>query len=556
MKRVLLLVLFALTFGSLAATNQPVLAASHLQGGSVSNSFGDPGDAYLEFTLSGADFIETRANFYEGKYAGGAITLSGRAIVTRAEGISSWMIVTARIGEQSANYPPSGDEGLISGESFEFPFNLSFTVPPDYPSTYINGSVRLDVCGEWSCGTYEVGFQVNIPEPAALPASNLDQTPDQLSNSVDNDSGNTDIGNSSGGSSIGLPMVVVLVLVVGAGGVVLAGGVITITSIALKKPPALPKAPADPESAQAAEQADLEADAVIRQWESVRASGDPSDPEYKALEQKYQDYIDDQRRQAVEARRQAQEIEAQEQQYQQEVRQQQAYRQHRQAEADFIQQESQRQIRRAGAFDRQMDQLVRTNQQKMEQLKIKQKQDRLRRQRDLIEGRMNVDQAEANMYLSFGQGANVVVTGLEYIKATADFAIDVGADIIPGAGKMIQGVYKVGAGMGEGVGEAMQDPDHWAAHLAKGTAKGLLDLGADKLKGGLVNGLPPQIRNHVIFRGAKINHDPARMSTFLEASGRRAAIQRGIFNTGLSRITDQANPVIWGRDGLKNLIGR
>ncbi|MBN1146441.1 MAG: hypothetical protein JXA78_04240 [Anaerolineales bacterium] len=375
---------------------------------------------------------------------------------------------------------------------------------------------------------------------------------------------------ASDGLPAGLPVAVILVVLVGAGGAVVVGGAIVVKVVAgaLKRPPAPPRRPpspqpSDPEAAeairawqQAAQQADNEAEEFIRQWETARQSGDPNDPGYQALEKKYQDYIQEQRLQAAEARRKAQEIEALEQQHQQELRQQQAYRRHRQAEGDFIERQRQLQAQRQGGFDRQVDQSARDNQQKLEQLKIKQKQNRLKRNKDLIETRMKVNQAEANMYQSFGQGYDLAVTGLEYVKAGADFAIDVCAEINPGAGKLVKTVYKVASGTGEGVGEAMVDPQNWAAHIGKGAAKGVVEVGADALKSGMVDGLLPQVRSHPIFSGVKMNTDPVRMSMFLEQPGRPAAILRGIFNAGLERLTDQVNPIIYGRDALKSLIGQ
>lgn len=564
LKKVIILVTLILGWLLLGAETRPAAAAPTQQSGTISNSFGDPGDAYLDFTLSGADFVETGGNFYEGTYNGGAITLSGTVIVTRAEGFSSWVIVDAWVGDQSLHYPPEGDEGLISSTTFELPFSLSFSPTADDPNGFVDGGVRLDVCAVGGCGTYQIGFQVSVPQTSLPAASALDGSQPEESAIIIPASGNESQVDPNSTSNILLPVIVIVA--VGGGGLVFIAGVAAVgvfTWSVLKKRPSAPKARIEPpvaetssEWSQAAQQADLEAEKYIQQWEAVRTSGDPNDPGYQALQKKYHDYIESQRQQATKARRQAQEIDAREAEYQREVRQQQAYRQHRKAESQFIQRQSERQTRRQGSYDRQVDRQVRQNHRRLEQLKAQQKKARIRRHKELIEGHINVDLAEAEMYNSFGRGFERVSSGLEYVKSGADFVIDTFADINPGAGKLIQTGYKIGAGMGEGVGESMQDPANWFSHLTRGTAKGLLDVGADRLKSGMVNGLPPQLREHVIFRGARQKHDPLRLPSFLELPGRPAALQRGIFNTALTRGTDQVNPVIWAREALKNLIGR
>jgi hypothetical protein len=108
----------------------------------------------------------------------------------------------------------------------------------------------------------------------------------------------------------------------------------------------------------------------------------------------------------------------------------------------------------------------------------------------------------------------------------------------------------------EGVNGSLQEPGNWFRTLTRSTAKGFLDAGATRLNNGMLNGLPPQLRAHVIFRGARLNYDPLRLPSFLELPGRPAALPRGIFNTALTRGTDPVNPVIWARDVLRNLIGR
>ncbi|MBN1667974.1 MAG: hypothetical protein JW862_12840 [Anaerolineales bacterium] len=437
MKKIIILATLALGWLLLGTPAQTASAAPDQQGGTGLNSFGDPVDAYLAFTLSSADFVETGGTFYEGTNNGGGITLSGIVILMAAVGVG----------------------GLIFIAGVAIVGTIAWSVlkkRPTGPSTRIELPVTETV-NDWS---------------------------------------------------------------------------------------------------KTAQQADQETEKYIQQWETARNSGDPNDPGYQALQQKYQDYIESQRQQTPGARQQAQEIETRDTEVQREERQQQAYRQHREAETQFFQLQNDHQTRRQGACDRQIDRPVRQSCHRLAQLKTRQKKARIRRQKELIEGHINVDLAEAEMYNAFGRGYERVSNGLEYVKSGADFVIDTFADINPGTGKLIQTGYKIGAGLGDGAGESMQDPGNWFSHLTRGTAKGLLDVGADRLVSGMVNGLPPQLRQHVIFRGARQNHNPLRLPSFLELPGRPAAVQRGIFNTALTRGIDQVNPVIWARDALKHMIGR
>lgn len=356
-----------------------------------------------------------------------------------------------------------------------------------------------------------------------------------------------------------LPLIAAVILVGGAALVVTATGSILV--IKALTPRTRPTLPGDTASAirawqRAAEQAEREAEKYIRQWEKARQTGDPNDPGYQALEKQYRDYIHHQHQQAAEARQKAGEIAAREREFQREERQQQAYQRHRQAESGFIQQENQRQAQRQGGFDRQMDRAVRQNQQKQAQLQFEQKQARLQRERDLIESRMKVNEAESRMYRSFAAGHQLAVTGLEYVKKGADFAIDVGANLNPMTGKMVKSAYKMAAGTAGGVGEALADPKNWGTHVLKGAARGVLDVGADKLKSGAIKGLPSPVRTHPFFRGVKVNTDPVRISTFLEQTGRSAALQRAIFNTACTKLKNRINPIMVGKEMLKEELGK
>ena len=173
-----------------------------------------------------------------------------------------------------------------------------------------------------------------------------------------------------------------------------------------------------------------------------------------------------------------------------------------------------------------------------------------------MELRMKVNEAESRMYRSFADGYQVVETGLEYVKTGADLAIDVGANINPAAGKLIKSAYKVAAGTAGGVGEAMADPTNWATHVARGAARGILDVGADKLKAGAIKGLPSPVRKNPFFSGVKINTDPVRISTFLEQTGGSAALKRAIFNTASTKLKNRINPIMVGKEWVKSLVGK
>ena len=144
-----------------------------LQGGSVSKSYGDPGDAYMTLTISGIDFAEGNAEgpSFSGKYAGQAIAFSGKMSVTRAETVS-WVTMSASLGDQSVSWPKEGEDSKVTGRTVELPFNFTFTLPPDYAGDGISGGAFLEVCGG-VCGTYRVSLWVEVPkpEPSAEPSS-------------------------------------------------------------------------------------------------------------------------------------------------------------------------------------------------------------------------------------------------------------------------------------------------------------------------------------------------------------------------------------------------
>jgi hypothetical protein len=352
-------------------------------------------------------------------------------------------------------------------------------------------------------------------------------------------------------------VIAIVILAGGAGVVVLAGGaalIAKIVSSGLKTPPKLSKLVPDPVVnqtkeawEQAAQKADLEAEKYIRQWESVRASSDPNDPGYQALKQKYQDYIDYQRRKAAEARRKAQEIAAQEAAYEQEVRQQQAYRQHRQAESEFIEQESLRQVRRQGIQDRHLDQMWRDQQQKLERLKAERKKYRDGLRRDLIEARQKVEKATVDQYIANSVIPAFFENQLTKLKHRADTAIDVIAQIAPTT-KPIKWTYKYLSGAAEGAGEGLADPKNFWEHVYKGQQRGTVNAVVDIFKDKLLDYVP-SFKKYVKPEWVKLPSGTKALDVKLKQLGYGAA------QTLISKIRGKANPIVWFGKWLNRQIG-
>jgi hypothetical protein len=147
--------------------------------GGVSGSFGDRGDAFLSFTITGGNLkLRPDSNHsWEGTWNGGPITLSGEMVVTRAPGTVSYVRMSAHVGDKSwPGWPPKGQDGRVSGTTVSERFNLSFTVPPKYTSTWVSGSAALSVCGG-ICGGYAIDFTIRVdrkvkpttPKPTGKP---------------------------------------------------------------------------------------------------------------------------------------------------------------------------------------------------------------------------------------------------------------------------------------------------------------------------------------------------------------------------------------------------
>jgi hypothetical protein len=157
-------------------------SGSQGQATTKSDSFGNPGDTFLSYTISGADFSQDPPGDFrlDGYYAGGPINLSGKMIVDRTNGMLSYVTMHARLGDQSAHWPPPGQDSAVKGRIVSMPYNLSFTVPKDHDCSPITGDVRLEVCGG-VCGVYDVGFVIYFAVPPTVtpgaPPRTLTPTP-------------------------------------------------------------------------------------------------------------------------------------------------------------------------------------------------------------------------------------------------------------------------------------------------------------------------------------------------------------------------------------------
>lgn len=527
----------------LLSGNPTVRAAPPEQSGTITQSFGDPNGTYLEVTFSGTDFYksESMRNFYWGDYSGGTITFSGTARATVAEGMAMYVNVHTYLGDETQDWPPPGEESRVSGATIEFPFSFSFTPSSDYGLGYIVGGAEMNFGGEYNVSTYRIGFQVNFP-PESLPPADTSADPDTWN---EPDSWE-EPGNVTPPEPNSNNIVTVIAVVIGGLlilGVIGAGGVSAVWLIRRRKP-ALParSSPAEDAWEQVAKEADAEAEKYIQQWETVRESADPNDPGYHDLQKKYEAYIQDQRQRAAEARRKAQEIAEDERQYQQELREQQAYRQHRQAESEFIERESQRQARRQGAFDRQLDQMWREQQQKLKELEAKRKKYRDSWRKFIIESNQRIDSARANALIANSQVPAFFERNLIDAKKKADCAISVIAAIAPET-KPVKVVYKYFAGVGEGIGEGIADPENFWEHVDKGQQKGTIDGGLDLIKDKFLGFIPKPKNPMPLSPNTQLNTVDSDKVT------------EGILRYLLSKERDKKNPVVWLGKWLKKKIG-
>lgn len=143
---------------------------------SVSNSYGDPGDAYLEYSISGPDFSEDPGSpsRHIGTYTGEPIHLSGKMVVSRPEGLKSWVTMKASLAEESIQWPKEGEDSLVENKVVELPFEFTFIVPKDYTSDMVLGNARLEVCGG-TCGVYNIDLRVSVPKEEVKPETTTNQ---------------------------------------------------------------------------------------------------------------------------------------------------------------------------------------------------------------------------------------------------------------------------------------------------------------------------------------------------------------------------------------------
>ena len=487
----------------------------------------------VEYSVSGAELgppIDeegfTWSRQQDGSLTGDKLVVSGVAYAKNGWGADLVVRLSAD-GAEPVEFTASKfpEQGLFP-DPMEQPFSVSIDIPRGAESA----SFSISLTGDFNAGGRGVVVSGNLVGGRAV-------------------SGQPD-------SSGGIPAIAIIILAGGAGVVMIAGGAIIakIASAALKKPAKALKPVRDPDMTktidaweQAAQQADLEAEKYIRQWETVRTSGDPSDPEFQALKQKYQDYIDHQRRNAAEARRQAREIEAQEQEYEQEVRQQQAYRQHRQAESEFIERESRNQARRQGTQDRNLDQRWQEQQQKLEQLKTERKKYRDGLRKDLIEARQAVEKATVDQYIANSVIPALIENQLKALKYKADTAISVIAQVAPTT-KPIKWAYKYFSGTADGVGEGLADPENFWEHVDKGQQRGSVDAVVDIFKDELLNYVP-SIKRYVKPGWVNLPGGTKVADVSLKEWG------YGALQTLISKVRGKFNPIVHSGKWLKQRIG-
>ena len=99
-------------------------------------------------------------------------------VVTRARGMVSYVRMSAHVGDKSwPGWPPKGNDGAVRGTTVSRHFNLTFTVPARYTSTWVSGSAALSVCGG-ICSGYAIDFTIRVdkkvkptkPKPTGKPS--------------------------------------------------------------------------------------------------------------------------------------------------------------------------------------------------------------------------------------------------------------------------------------------------------------------------------------------------------------------------------------------------
>lgn len=152
-----------------------LVSATPASAGSVSGQVGTPGDATLQYTISGADNITLKpgyTNRYVGASPGGAITISGTITVTRAPGVVSAVSMSAGIGGTAKwQWPAAGGSEDVSGRTVTQTFSLSYSpIPADAVFGTVSGGANVTLCGG-ICASLGVGFDFTVPkEPTISPA--------------------------------------------------------------------------------------------------------------------------------------------------------------------------------------------------------------------------------------------------------------------------------------------------------------------------------------------------------------------------------------------------
>ncbi|MFC2163196.1 hypothetical protein ACFLRF_05895 [Candidatus Altiarchaeota archaeon] len=126
----------------------------------VSGEFGTPGDAYMKYTITGADFSnDTDGNHkWLGYSKGGPVTFSGTMTVTRAKGMKSGVSLSVYLGDKKHKWPGKGEDGNVMGRTVTDSFSLSYT--PKEGEPYVLGGSEFYVCGG-VCWSPDVLVQVN-----------------------------------------------------------------------------------------------------------------------------------------------------------------------------------------------------------------------------------------------------------------------------------------------------------------------------------------------------------------------------------------------------------
>ncbi|MCL4294040.1 MAG: hypothetical protein KJ056_13630 [Acidimicrobiia bacterium] len=135
--------------------------------GGVSGSFGSPSNAYLSFSITGADFelVAGTPASYTGVWSGGPITLSGEMTVSRSAGTVSYVTMSANLAGESWGWPQAGGDGMVAGTTVTQRFDLTFDVPLGYRGE-VTGGAQLRVCGG-VCDVYAIDFRVTVVSPGS-----------------------------------------------------------------------------------------------------------------------------------------------------------------------------------------------------------------------------------------------------------------------------------------------------------------------------------------------------------------------------------------------------